>query len=249
MIHASAPGKIVLWGEYAVLADAPAGVMALSSRATIRMAPSPDEHWYFDSEGFVSEPASCPSDQLPNSPQSAFVRLILAHWGYRSLAECSAPLEVTTDSSAFFVANQKLGLGSSAAVCTATYRALCQLAQRTPDLNEAMALHRYWQAGKGRGLDVASAWHGGRIHFQQGEATPAVWPADLYWQVGWSGRSAKTTDHITNCDQWRDQANSTPLDHLAGLWNEVCRHGPKLTWKHKNSQRTKTIDESASTKS
>ena len=245
MIHASAPGKIVLWGEYAVLAGAPAGVMALSSRATIRMAASPDARWYFDSEGFAAEPASCPSDQLPNSPQSAFVRLILAHWGYRSLAECSAPLEVTTDSSAFFVANQKLGLGSSAAVCTATYRALCQLTQRTPDLNEAMAIHRYWQDGKGSGLDVASAWHGGLIHFQQGEATPAVWPADLYWQVVWSGKSAKTTDHITHFDQWRDQADNTPLDHLAVLCNEVCEQGPNLSLLTEYSQTLKALDDVA----
>ena len=145
MTYASAPGKIVLWGEYAVLTGAPAGVMALSNRASIRMKPSADKRWHFDSKGFFSKPASCPSDQLPNTPQSTFVSLILAHWGYTSLAQCSAPLRVTTDSSAFFAANQKLGLGSSAAVCTATYRALCEphpalpRTQRSDDIASQLA--------------------------------------------------------------------------------------------------------------
>ena len=40
MTYASAPGKIVVWGEYAVLTGAPAGVMALSSRATVWTDPT-----------------------------------------------------------------------------------------------------------------------------------------------------------------------------------------------------------------
>ena len=56
MSSASAPGKIVLWGEYAVLADAPAAVMAVSSRATVSMQYSKDAYWHFVSQGFESEP-------------------------------------------------------------------------------------------------------------------------------------------------------------------------------------------------
>lgn len=245
MTYVSAPGKIVLWGEYAVLTGAAAGVMALSNRASIRMEPSADKRWHFESKGFFCEPASCPSDELPNSPQSTFLRLILAHWGYRSLAECSTPLHITTDSSPFFAANQKLGLGSSAAVCTATYRALCALTRRSPALSEVMALHRDWQGGKGSGLDVASAWHGGLIHFQQGLGTPADWPEDLYWQVVWSGKSAKTTDHITHFDQWRNQADNTPLNHLGALSNEICEKGPNLPLLTEYCQTLRALDEAA----
>lgn len=245
MTYASAPGKIVLWGEYAVLTGAPAGVMALSNRASIRMKPSADKRWHFDSKGFFSEPASCPSNQLPNTPQSTFVSLILTHWGYTSLAQCSAPLRVTTDSSAFFAANKKLGLGSSAAVCTATYRALCELTRRSPELSEVMTLHRDWQGGKGSGLDVASTWHGGLIHFQRGNARPAEWPADLYWQVVWSGTSAKTTDHITHFDRWRQQANSAPLDELATLSNAICEQGPNLSLLAEYCEALKALDDAA----
>ena len=245
MIHESAPGKIVLWGEYAVLAGAPAGVMALSNRATIRMAPSPDEHWHFHSEGFVTEPARCPSDQLPSNPQSTFVRLILARWGYRSLAECANPLSITADSSAFFAAGEKLGLGSSAAVCAATYCALCELTQHSALLSDVMALHRDWQGGKGSGLDVASAWHGGLIHFQQGKAVSADWPTDLFWQVVWSGNSAKTTDHITHFERWRDGADNTPLNDLAMLSNEICKQGPNLSLLTDYCQTLKALDEAA----
>ena len=245
MTYASAPGKIVLWGEYAVLTGAPAGVMALSNRAKVWTEPSPDNNWRFRSEGFVAAPASCPGDQLPDNPQSAFVRLILTHWGYRSLADCCAPQSVTTDSSAFYEAEQKLGLGSSAAVCTATYRILCELTQRTPELSEVMALHRLWQGGKGSGLDVASAWHGGLIHFQQGKATPADWPADLFWQVVWSGKSAKTGDHITHFDRWRQSADSTPLEALAALSDAIRKQGPNLALLAEYCETLKALDKSA----
>ncbi len=245
MTYASAPGKIVVWGEYAVLTGAPAGVMALSSRATVWTDPSPDNNWHFRSEGFATAPASCPGDQLPDDPQSAFLRLILAHWGYRTLADCSTPLSMTTDSSAFYAAEQKLGLGSSAAVCTATYRILCELTQRNPEISEVMALHRLWQGGKGSGLDVASAWHGGLIHFQQGRATPADWPADLFWQVVWSGKSAKTGDHIARFDRWRQQADNAPLEALATISDAICKLGPSLALLADYCETLRALDKSA----
>ena len=64
MTYASAPGKIVLWGEYAVLTGAAAGVMALSNRASIRMEPSADKRWHFESKGFFCEPAGSQKNPL-----------------------------------------------------------------------------------------------------------------------------------------------------------------------------------------
>ena len=138
-------------------------------------------------------------------------------------------MRVHTDSSAFFQNSQKLGLGSSAAVCAATYLLLCELTGRNPTLTEAMAIHQDWQGGKGSGLDIASVWHGGLIHFQDGKASPAELPADLHWQIVFSGKSAGTQDHIASLDAWRRKADTAPLDDLSaastGL-SAVCQ-----TWK------------------
>ena len=91
----------------------------------------------------------------------------------------------------FLSDSQKLGLGSSAAVCTAMYLLLRELTGRG-HADRGHGHNKHWQGGKGSGLDIASVWHGGLIHFQDGPATRATLPADLHWQVIFSGRSAGT---------------------------------------------------------
>lgn len=244
MSSASAPGKIVLWGEYAVLAGAPAAVMAVNSRATVSARPSHDEHWHFTSVGFDSDPETVSAQYLPEGLGSTFVRAILQHWQSPSLTHCSTPLNITTDSSDFFSGDRKLGLGSSAAVCTATYQLLCQITGRTPSLQESLAIHRNWQGGKGSGLDVASVWHGGLIHFQQGQATVAQMPQGLHWQIIWSGTSAKTTDHISQFNQWRKNPDTYALDDLASLSRSLCG-GPSLSILADYCRALKTLDDAA----
>ncbi len=245
MSSASAPGKIVLWGEYAVLAGAPAAVMAVSSRATINAQPSAEDTWRFSSQGFISAPEVVNAQTLPTGSGSALIRAILQHWQLTSLAECSTPLHITTDSSSFFSGPRKLGLGSSAAVCTATYRLLCQITGREPILAEALAIHKHWQGGKGSGLDVASVWHGGLIHFEQGQARSASLAPELHWQVVWSGTSAATADHITHFDRWREQTNTAELDNLVSMSQSLCRSGASLTLLADYCRALKALDDVA----
>lgn len=245
MSSASAPGKIVLWGEYAVLAGAPAAVMAVNSRVSVSAQPSPDELWHFSSYGFQGEPAAVSAEHLPQGTSSTFFQVILDHWQMPSLAHCSTPLRITTDSSDFYYRHRKLGLGSSAAVCTATYRLLCQITGRRQSLPEVLAIHKKWQGGKGSGLDVASVWHGGLIHFQQGQATPAIMPPGLHWQVIWSGTSAKTTDHISHFKQWLNSANTQPLDELTTISQSLCDTGPTLSRLSDYCQALNTLDRAA----
>ena len=234
MITAVAPGKIVLWGEYAVLAGAPSAVMALNTYAKVTAQPRQQDTWRFASLGFDTDPVYSPKDSLPSCPSGIFVEHILAHWGCTSLAECCAPLSLSTDSSAFFHGQQKLGLGSSAAVCTATYRLLCEMRGRPATLPEAMAIHRQWQGNKGSGLDVASAWHGGLIHFQNGSAVNCEnrksdeLPGGLQWQVIFSGKSAATNNHIASFNAWQQSADKVPLHHLAHASSRLCEESPSL---------------------
>ncbi len=225
MNAASAPGKIVLWGEYAVLAGAPAAVLALDARATVTLEPTGDSHWHFISQGFVSDPEKVNPAALPSAGAGVFVRQILQHWGLQALEQCGPPRRVNTDSAQFFQQQQKLGLGSSAAVCTATYQALCDITGRTPNLSEAMHIHKQWQGGKGSGLDVASVWHGGLIHFRQGDAQVSALPNHWHWQVVWTGASASTPAHITKFNDWRQSADTRPLEDLAALSETLCE-GP-----------------------
>jgi phosphomevalonate kinase len=245
MTQASAPGKIVLWGEYAVLAGAPAGVLALDTFANVTASSSRDNHWHFSSAGFNANTASCEPRELPGQPVAGFIKAILEHWEVTSLHQCASPLSIHTDSSAFFAGSQKLGLGSSAAVCTATYLLLCELTRRKATLTEAMAIHKHWQGGKGSGLDIASVWHGGFIHFRAGSASPATLPADLHWQIIFSGQSADTTNHIASFDAWQQKANTMPLDNLVKVSTDLCAGSPRLADLACYCEALKTFDESA----
>ena len=222
-LRVTAPGKVVLFGEYAVLTGAPAAVMAVNAYASVELSPSKDDQWHFSSAGFKSHPSSYDDSELPKDASAGFTTAALAHWGYRSLHELAQePMHIRTDTTAFFVQDKKLGLGSSAAACTATCVALAQRLKRQPALQEALAIHRNWQGGKGSGLDVASCWSGGVIRFQNGATTALPWPENLGWQVVWSGTSAMTTDHIAHFDEWRKQADLEPLNRLSDLSNRLC---------------------------
>ena len=224
-MQVSAPGKVVLFGEYAVLDGAPATVMAVNAHATCDLVPSNDHHWHFSSSGFVSEPIHCIDSTLPDHASAGFVAAILTHWGINTLGDFSdQPLSVHTDTTPFFHEHKKLGLGSSAATCTATYIALAETLNRQTSMQEALNIHRAWQGGKGSGLDVASCWHGGVIRFQNAQAKGLSWPEHLHWQIVWSGTSAATTDHIGHFDEWRQHADLSPLNRLCELSNQLCNN-------------------------
>ena len=224
-----APGKVVLFGEYAVLTGAPAAVMAVNAYASVEVSQSQDSNWHFSSAGFNCEPSRHAGNELPKDASAGFTATALEHWGYRSLKDSALePTQVRTDTAAFFHRGNKLGLGSSAAACTATYVALAQRLQRQATVREALDIHRNWQGGKGSGLDVASCWLGGVIRFQNAAAAVLPWPQKLGWQVVWSGTSAATTDHIAHFDEWRRQADLKPLRRLSELSNDLC-NTPNLT--------------------
>ena len=56
MIEASAPGKVVLSGEYAVLNSAPAICMAVNRRATVSIKETGNEHHVVTAPGHVETP-------------------------------------------------------------------------------------------------------------------------------------------------------------------------------------------------
>jgi phosphomevalonate kinase len=63
----------------------------------------------------------------------------------------------------------------------------------------ALAAHSAWQGGRGSGVDVAAAVHGGTLAYRAtpGAAIEALrWPKGLRHALLWSGRPAGTRDRI-----------------------------------------------------
>ncbi len=213
VLKAQAPGKVFLWGEYAVLQGAPAAVMAIDRRVTCRLTRS--EIFRFSASGFSGQSAAF-KDLPARSPTDASAARL--PWQVQSrYSRTDKPAALHLDTAPFFQGRHKLGLGSSAALTVAVEGVWARWMSEDPNLDRALAAHRALQGGKGSGADVAVAWRGGVSRWQDGQATPAELSLPPYRFV-WTGQSAATGDHIGRFSAWLkasgDGANPPALADL-----------------------------------
>lgn len=239
----SAPGKLVLWGEYAVLVGARAGVLAVDRFAHCQATTTEnDPNWQITTAGFTSKPITLNTSWFANeqAPAASDPGALLWHAARANqwLPQKGATLNL--DSSAFYHGPVKLGLGSSAAVCTALTHLCAELSgsESFPTTNlhtfpAALAAHRAAQQGAGSGIDVAASSLGGLLTYQLSDTEPGSsattdpltlpldWPQGLFWQAFWTGSPASTTDHLKRFDAWRANNNNTnALSDLVAASND-----------------------------
>ena len=206
-------------GEYAVLAGAPALVMATNRRAhcTLTTAPATTKNhqWRFASSGFSAQSAHSLSALLAPEKIATSDPARLCAWVVKQLMEQSGStlpenVLLRTDTSEMYFASNKLGLGSSAALTTALAGTIWQLAKLAPptfmDIHRA---HQGSQNGVGSGLDVATSLTGGLIRFQAGISAPAQWPDELAYRFIYAGKPASTPELVGRFNVWRSAANRT----------------------------------------
>jgi mevalonate kinase len=180
----TAPGKLFLIGEYAVLEGGPAVLAAVNRRAVAQYLPG-------------LEPMSAVVGEA--------VRLARAEIGEASSA--LPPGSVLASSQDFESGGQKIGLGSSSAVAVAAVGAVFEAvgmpvaSNRDRIFSLAYAAHRAAQGGSGSGADVATAAYGGLVKVvRQGESTPTALPltipTSLHAVVFWTGKPVATTGMI-----------------------------------------------------
>ena len=228
-ISATAPGKALVCGEYAVLHGAPAVVMALNRRARVTVDAAPgDSHevvapGYSDVTGrFRLEP-----DGIRWLEQELDAYALFASVVSGSGAGYDAPRRFSLDTRAFTATGgQKLGLGSSAALAAALATALSATSrEEVLPLLAAASGHQAFQQGRGSGADVASALAGGLIEYRMGETGWAVldWPTGLRYRYFFSGVSADTRERIDRASIV--DAKPDRLCELATLVAECFRAG------------------------
>ena len=220
-INSQAPGKVILWGEYGVLVGGPAAVFSVDRYAKCSLDPcatsnTPAE-WSIEATGVLNERIKASVEELAFSPK--YQNHVIAHV-IHELAE-SVDLvafpkiaKAILDTSSFLTENKKIGIGSSAAICTATYAAFCKLAGVEPSLHGAFSIHKRFQNNQGSGADVAAAWHGGSFRFQSGNIDPIQMINSNLWKFFWSGRSSNTTTHISRFHSWLERSSSKPINNL-----------------------------------
>jgi len=225
-VFAEAPGKAVFSGEYAVLAGAPALVMAVDRKARCTITRNSDKHWSFSSDGFSAnsqhglEALAHPEKMAASDPARL---LSWAVQGLESSRRALLPIgaHVHMDTQQMYEREQKLGLGSSAALITAISGALARLVSADhPSFESIHKSHQASQGGVGSGVDVATSLTGGLIRFESGAASPAEWPNTLHYRFVYSGKPASTSTLVGRFNDWRESAQkSNSIEPLKALIN------------------------------
>lgn len=205
-LTASAPGKLLLAGEYAVLDGGPAIVVAVDRRATARRAP-----------------------RQPSPFLDALAAQLARRFSADHPAARAAASDILVDTADFSRGGQKLGLGSSAAATVAAATLALALAQdgAAPDRDAvfdlAFAAHGDAQGQRGTrgsGADIAAATFGGALRYQTrgGETTRAALPvpSSVTFLPFFTGVSADTVTMVARVQAARAAgATGAPLAQIA----------------------------------
>lgn len=204
-VTATAPGKVVLCGEYAVLDGAAAIAMAINRRASVTI-----------DAGSSADVASLGLGGKTDT------RLLDCVCEVLDIGRPDAGITLDTDDFADSASRGKLGIGSSAALAVALVRALGPPDAESGRVFEmALAAHRNFQDGRGSGIDVAVSIAGGLIEYRQDSPPRSIsWPADLNYALLWSGVPASTSSSLATL---AEQAAYASRDALREASNVVAR--------------------------
>lgn len=157
---ASAPGKLFLLGEYAVLNGHPALVAAVDQRVVARFTPHANPEDPLTVAGSLSaDPVVV--DGLEHSFGRAFAGVAAAR---ELLQQPTLSGALTVDSTALYSADgRKLGYGSSAAVVVAVAAAVMGRVPTADTFVTLRAWHNRAQQSEGSGGDIAASLLGGLV--------------------------------------------------------------------------------------
>jgi len=213
-LHVSAPGKLVLLGEYAVLFGHPAVALAINRRARVELSKATGGACSVSAPGLVTGPARFEVEDngtvVWGDETEARLPLVETVLGGMVAEGWIRPdrlrrFDAVLDTRAFFDSESKLGLGSSAALTVALTSAIAMwvdredlLEPRISWLRRLLDLHREFQGGRGSGVDLAASLIGGAIEYRLDDvgsvdqAAPVILPGGLHIAFVWTRRSADT---------------------------------------------------------
>jgi phosphomevalonate kinase len=253
-IKATAPGKLILLGEYAVLEGAPALVMAVNRYAEVTLETISSEFNILEAPaiGIFTLPFLIKDDKVSflhsiskeqQEKLNFFIRT-LEHTlqSYEQSITKLSKIKITINTSQFFneTDNQKFGLGSSAALTVALLAALIKFGNQVFEIGKetdlllktALQTHRQAQGNLGSGIDITASVLGGILQYQiidkEFSQVPfydkLTIPDDLHILIIWTGSSASTKNFIQKIEEYR-RKQSDDFDNIIKEMNKISTQG------------------------
>lgn len=208
MIRITAPGKLMIAGEYSVLGpQGEALAVAVSPGLELEIAPA--KQWQLHRDDTGERWSS--GDALPEGLRFLHAALETVRARYNDDLEPQL-LRTRLASTAIGTGTRKPGIGGSASACAAATAALlASLGRAHPDeiCELAVRAHTRAQGGQGSGYDVATITYGGLVRWRParlagggrgGEAQRIAWPRGLFTLAGYTGVSASTTGFLSRLE-------------------------------------------------
>ncbi len=217
-ITVSAPGKLMLLGEHAVVYNRPCLVTAVGQRmrATVTILDSLEFQLEASNVQVTSYKKSLKDLGIGEVPKGAkFVEIAVKNFYEKFSLTNGIHVETSSELSS------KLGFGSSSASTVCVIKALSELTGNKLDNKEIFELAYKTVLdiqGKGSGFDVAAAIYGGTLYFVTGgKVIEPIDVNELPLVVGYSGVKADTA---TLMNQVLELSKENP-DMVEGIYNKM----------------------------
>ena len=237
-IRTSAPGKIVILGEFAVLDSASAISMAIDKRAIVTIKESAGDSYLVRTIGYKDGNWPFNIDKKRklswlDSTTPKNIRNLLEIFCLKFMVQSNLKYEFTLDSSLFFDGkkNKKIGFGSSSALIVAMTAAFLKLFSNAKEVDYlAHEIHSDLQGRLGSGIDVQTSLQGGMLVYNRHQVANSKnikLRSDLRFKIFWSGEEIKTIDQLKLFSDYNAKSFRQLCDISNKLSTNWCKYDPK----------------------
>lgn len=192
MIKVSSPGKLVLFGEHAVLHGKPCIVTAIDQRMFVKIKRTNKDISVKSSQMGINKYVISLKELKKKHPKEIrFVLKSIENFFEKYKIKSGLKVETTSEFSS------KIGFGTSAAVTVSTIKALDELFKTNMEEKDIFELAYKTVLdiqGLGSGVDIAASTYGGTLYYKNGgEVIKPIKTNKIPLVIGYTGIKADTT--------------------------------------------------------